>query len=264
MNMLLFTDYLLLQTIYTFTSDHYGSELLLRERFSRSLSGRIPSNVRGFRGLIYDEDREMVYTLNRENRRPAYYRQIDRRDENLKNAYLHSYLTAMSKSERERCKKNEKLFPCRGDEVFEVLTDDELNERIKNLKGPLHSRTMHHVWNYVLHHEKRKFLRMLEYVKSACKSFADYYDIPPSYEKIKWEYVEGKMLKELRKKEVYDFENIKDFASDVICARWEFQRYLTLKRRSWKKFTEDMEEKWTKKLLRWFKGHEYQRCSFLY
>ncbi|SBT76212.1 Plasmodium exported protein (PHIST), unknown function [Plasmodium ovale] len=161
----------------------------------------------------------------------------------------------VSNKSQETYKKNEMLFTCKDSNGCGEISDYELNEKINNLKGPVDSKTMYLVWDYVSNHEKKKYVLMQEEMLNYCKLLAKHYNIPDKLEKEKWQYVNNKMTKALLKKERFDLKNIKEFAKEELCARWEFQRYINLKRRSWNELREHTKEKWANQLNNWFKTY---------
>ncbi|VUZ94996.1 Plasmodium exported protein (PHIST), unknown function [Plasmodium vivax] len=240
------------------SESHHEVGSLSNGRRWRNMSGRIPSHVKGFRRPHLMEDGEMVFQSKRGRSRgrerdtdlspeiPKIYKDVER-------SFSKRYTKVLTEKEKKRWIKNVMLF--KNQNSLE-MTYEELSDRIDNLKGPVDTKTMLFVWNYVHDHEKQKYIHMVEGMRDTCRRLADYYNVPWEYETEKFRYVHDKMIKMLMKREEFEIKNIKKFATDgPICARWEFQRYLKLKRRSWADFTQRMERKWTKKLQHSFRSH---------
>ncbi|GAB65933.1 phist protein [Plasmodium cynomolgi strain B] len=210
----------------------------------------------GFRRPHLTEDGELAFHPKKGSSRdtdlsPA----IQKIYKDMERCFSKKYTNLLTERDKKRWIKNVMLF---RNYNSQDMTDEELSERIDKLKGPVDTKTMIFVWNYVHDHEKKKYILMVEGMRETCRRLADYYNVPWEYETEKFRYVHDKMIKMLMKRENFEIKNIKDFATDEpICARWEFQRYLKLKRRSWADFTRRMERKWTKKLQHSFRSGKY-------
>ncbi|GAW80425.1 Phist protein [Plasmodium gonderi] len=221
---------------------------------SRKLSGPIPSHVRGFRRPTFTEDGEMVFqTQNNVKHFDMDPLMKKIYDETAKAFSPHS-MNLLDEADKNRCVNNILLFIDKDNNSSEEMTDEELTEKIEKLKGPVDSSTILFIWSCVHEHERKKYIKMVHNMKTVCRKLASHYNVPWEYETYRFGYTMNKMLKMLMEKDEQDLKNIKQFATDdVICARWEFQRYLKLKRRSWNDFTTNMRRKWTYKLHNWFK-----------
>ncbi|KAI4839589.1 hypothetical protein MKS88_002146 [Plasmodium brasilianum] len=219
--------------IYTTPKGGNGNlELKLSNINSRKLSGCIPSHIKGFRRPTFSEKGEMTFVCNPKRNKQACSNSREEEYEEKESEFLDHYLKKLDSVERERSKKNEMLFPYISTDSTAMITENEFNTRIANLKGPVDSKIMILVWNYVIEYERRKYINMVDDIITMCKLLAEFYNVPSNYESSIKQHVRNKMMKALMKKEEFDYKNIKDFArdDDGICARWEFQRYVQLKR----------------------------------
>ncbi|ANQ07389.1 Uncharacterized protein PCOAH_00015460 [Plasmodium coatneyi] len=224
-----------------------GVRNLSNGRKWRNLSEGIPSHVKGFRRPHLSEDGEIVFEAKKGSGKDKDLSpEIRKIYDKIERGFPKEYSNMLTERDKRRCVENVMLFKNNNSEE---MTDEELNERIGKLKGPVDTGTMLYVWNYVYDHERKKYIRMVEDMREACRILADYYNVPWECEMKKYSYAHDKMIKMLLKRENFEIKNIKEFATDEpICARWEFQRYLKLKQRSWADFTERMGRKWTNKL----------------
>ncbi|CAA9987639.1 Plasmodium exported protein, unknown function [Plasmodium knowlesi strain H] len=250
--------YILIQNVHCpgWPGHSYGKfTSLWNGRRWRNLSGRIPSHVKGFRRLYLTEEGEKVIQEKKCSVKDKdLSSQIRRMYENIEINFPEKYKHMLTEREKKRCVENVMLFK---NDNSQEMTDEELNERIGKLKGPVDSATMLYVWHYVYDHERKKCTYMVEDMRRVCRVLAEYYNVPWEYEIEKYKYVLDKMTKMLLKREKFEIKNIKMFATDEpICARWEFQRYLKLKQRSWADFTHHMWRKCTKKLEHSFRNYK--------
>ncbi|KJP86747.1 hypothetical protein AK88_03561 [Plasmodium fragile] len=237
--------------------NYHGIHDVRNGRRWRNLSACIPSHVKAFRKLHLTEDGQMVFHPREcSGRDTDVSPEIQKIYKDVERSFSGKYTNVLTEREKKRGIKNVMLF---RDHNSQDMTDEELSEKINKLKGPVDTMTMLCVLNYVHNHEKEKYIRMMEDMQEACGVLADSYNVPWEYEAEKFKYVHDKMMKMLMKREKFEMKNIKAFATDEpICARWEFQRYLELKRRSWADFTRRMKRQGTNRLQ-----HSFRRTKHM-
>ncbi|EUD67837.1 hypothetical protein C922_02026 [Plasmodium inui San Antonio 1] len=249
--------YALIQNVHSPGEPSHNHQKVLNlpnDRSCRSLSGRIRSDVKELRiPYLTEDEEEPLYADGHSGVDTDRSLLIPEIYNDMKGSFWKKYDKVLTEKEKTTRIKNVMLFK---NQDSQKTTDEELYEKIDQLKGPVDAATMIFVWNYFHDHERNKYIWMLEDVRETCIALADNYCVPPEYAHNQFRYVHDKMIKMLLIREKFEMKNIKQFASDaILCARWEFQRYLKYKRASWAYFTQSMERKSTEVLQECF-------CSF--
>ncbi|KAI4838020.1 hypothetical protein MKS88_003442 [Plasmodium brasilianum] len=234
-------------------------QLQLKNRHSRILYKYNPLLIRGIKNHNATSlEKKEIFSSHHEEKDTT-SKKLSKKINEMENTFIKDYLSKKNIGNHETFKKNENLFKCSNLKKCEDVTDEELNEKINNLKGPVDPKTMYLVWNFVYDHEKKKYIRMQGDTLKYCKSLASDYKIPINYEKKTWKNINIKMTEAFLKKGHSDFKNIKTFAGEDLCARWEFQRYIYMKRKLWTEYREKIKEKCINKLNNTFKKYNEKK-----
>ncbi|ANQ07187.1 Uncharacterized protein PCOAH_00013220 [Plasmodium coatneyi] len=252
--------YLFLQNIKTSTGNKY-SHSHLNNRHSRILYQDISSFLKGSRANNAIEKQKKNPFPFKHNENNNSLGNVDKQNEDLKKKISNDNQLKTNTGKPGEYNKNEIMFSCANIGNCEEVTEDELSDKLNNIKGAVNGKTMHLVWKYVNNHEKVNFIRMQQEIQNYCDMSAKHYNIPKEFETKKCKHVDDKITNALLKKERFDLKNIKEFAKEDLCARWEFLRYIKLKRRSWKELRESSKEKWTNYINDVFKNYTTKKSS---
>ncbi|KJP84858.1 hypothetical protein AK88_05513 [Plasmodium fragile] len=249
---------LLLQNINTSTGPKYAHSYL-NNRHSRILYPDNPPFLKAFRANNAIQGQKKNPFLLNHNDNNSSSGNVDNQNEDLKKKIPKDNQLKTNTGKQEEYNKNEIMFRCVNIGNCDDVTEDELNDKLNNIKGAVNSRTMHLVWKYVQNHEKVNFIRMQQEIQNYCKLSAKYYNIPEEFDTKKCKHVDDKITNALQKRERFDLKNINEFAKEDICARWEFLRYIKLKRRSWKELRESTQQKWANYINDVFKNYKSKK-----
>ncbi|SBS80587.1 phist protein [Plasmodium ovale curtisi] len=153
---------------------------------------------------------------------------------------------------------NEPLpFGCTKAELQEDLTEDELNNRIKNLKQNATVKDMFILWNQVLMFERKLFIKTQEYIMHYAVYLQKTLMLPTPIRMKYWWRAHYNMTDELIKKERGDFNDFYTFVSKGGggCQRWDFLYFLQAKRKSWSELRDLMKSIWMEILTYKMKKH---------
>ncbi|CAA9987285.1 Plasmodium exported protein, unknown function [Plasmodium knowlesi strain H] len=250
--------YLFLQNIKTFTENKY-SHSHLNNRHSRILYQEISPFLKGSRAPNAIEKQKKNPFPYKHNDNNSSFGNLDKQNEDLKKKISNDNQLKTKTGKQEEYNKNDIMFSCANIGNCEDVTEDELSDKLNNIKGAVNGKTMNLVWKYVNYHENVNSARMRQEIQNYCKLVAEHYNIPEEFESKKCKYVDDKITNKLLRKERFDFKNIEDFAKEDICARWEFLRYIKLKRRSWKEVRESSKEKWENYINDVFKNYKAKK-----
>ncbi|GAW80083.1 Phist protein [Plasmodium gonderi] len=250
--------YLLLQNINTCTENTY-SQTHLKNRHSRILFEDIKLHLKKLRGNNSIEVGNNGFPHKHNNNKFGSSENVDDKSKDLKNKAVTYNNLKNDAGKQAIYNKNEIIFSCIDTDNCEEVTEDELNDKLDNIKGPVNGKTMHIVWKYVHKHVRLSFIRMQKETMNYCHLLAKNYNIPKEYEMKKCKYVDDKITNALLKKDNFDLKNIKDFAKEDFCARWEFLRYINLKRKSWGELRESTKEKWANYINNSFKNYKHKK-----
>ncbi|EUD64268.1 hypothetical protein C922_05355 [Plasmodium inui San Antonio 1] len=253
--LLLSLYYLLLQNINTCTGNKY-SHSHVNNRHPRILYPDISSLLKGSRvNNPIEEQKKNLFPFKHDDNN-SFSGNVDKQNEHLQKKLSKDNQLKNHTGKQEQYNKNEIMFSCVNTGNCEEVTEDELNDKLNNIKGAVNTKTMNLVWKYVHNHERVKFTRMQKEMQNYCKLLAKHYHIPTEFEPKRCKHVDDKIRNLLLKKDRFDLKNIKDFAKEDFCARWEFLRYINLKRRSWKELRESTKEKWANYINDQFKNYK--------
>ncbi|EDL42365.1 phist protein (Pf-fam-b) [Plasmodium vivax India VII] len=250
--------YLLLQNINTSTGNIYSNSHL-NNRHSRILYQDIPSFLKGSKvNIAFEGQKKNPFSFKHDDNNSS-SGNVDKQNDDLKKNFSNDNQLKNNTGKPGEYNKNEIMFSCANTGKCEEITEEELNDKLNNIKGAVNTKTMHLVWKYVHNHERVNFIRMQQETQNYCKLLAKHYNIPKEFETKKCKHVDDKITNALLKKERFDLKNIKEFAKEDICARWEFLRYINLKRRSWKELRESTKEKWANYINDLFKNYKAKK-----
>ncbi|SBT57172.1 phist protein [Plasmodium ovale wallikeri] len=153
---------------------------------------------------------------------------------------------------------NEPLpFGCTKAELQEDLSEEELNNRIKNLKQNATVKDMFVLWNHVLMYERKLFIKTQEYIMHYAVYLQKTLMLPTPIRMKYWWRAHYNMTDELIKKERGDFNDFYTFVSKGGggCQRWDFLYFLQAKRKSWSELRDLMKSIWMEILTYKMKKH---------
>ncbi|SBS94713.1 Phist protein (Pf-fam-b) [Plasmodium malariae] len=146
-------------------------------------------------------------------------------------------------------------FGCSQGELQEQLSEEELNERLKGLRENASVKEMFTLFNQVIFHERKNFVKMQEYIMDYSKYLQKTMMLPTPIRMKYWWRAHYNMTDELIKKEKSDFNDYCAFVNKGQCDKYNFLYFVKAKRASWKELRELMKSIWMEILTYKMKKH---------
>ncbi|GAW79022.1 Phist protein [Plasmodium gonderi] len=140
-------------------------------------------------------------------------------------------------------------------ELQEEMTEEQLNNKIKSLRQNATVKEMFVLFNQVLAHERRKFVKMQEYIMQYSQYLQKTLLLPTPIRMKYWWRAHYNMTDELIKKERSDFQDFYAFVNRGQCQRWDFLYFVNAKRKSWDELRDLMKSIWMEILTYKMKKH---------
>ncbi|CAI7718724.1 Plasmodium exported protein (PHIST), unknown function [Plasmodium vivax] len=129
-------------------------------------------------------------------------------------------------------------------EPREMLTEEELNRRLKGLRGNLNEAEMLYLWNSFHEIENNKFQVMQRHLWEWCELLAFEYKIPEDTLLMEWKRIVDFSSDELMKKTVSDYRDFKKLVNEGLKNSVDFVYFLNSKREAWAGFRSRTEAVW--------------------
>ncbi|EUD64340.1 hypothetical protein C922_05279 [Plasmodium inui San Antonio 1] len=129
-------------------------------------------------------------------------------------------------------------------ESREMLTEEELNRRIKGLRGNLDDAEMLYLLNSFQEIEKKKFQVMIRHLWQWCELLAFEYKIPEDPLLTEWKKIVEISSDALMRKTVSDYRDFKKLVNEGLTNSMDFVYFLNSKRKTWDIFRSKTETVW--------------------
>ncbi|GAB65094.1 phist protein [Plasmodium cynomolgi strain B] len=137
----------------------------------------------------------------------------------------------------------------------EMLTEEELDRRLKGLRGNLDDDEMIYLWNSFHEIENNKFQVMQRHLWEWCELLAFEYKIPEDTLLTEWKRIVDFSSDELMKKTVNDYRDFKNLINGGLKNSMDFVHFLNSKRESWSNFRSRTESVWKNTIDKKFRNY---------
>ncbi|EUD64571.1 hypothetical protein C922_05042 [Plasmodium inui San Antonio 1] len=144
---------------------------------------------------------------------------------------------------------------CTRSELQDQMAEQELNCKIRNLRPETPVKEMFVLFNQVLSLERKKFVRMQEYIMQYSQYLQKTLMLPTSIRMKYWWRAHYNMTDELIKKERGDFQDFYALVTGGQCERGDFLSFVNAKRKSWAELRDLMTSIWMEILTYKMKKH---------